>query len=414
MAAPLGANDPSSNQTLSRRRFAQLLGAGLAGAAAARAARAVELAPAAAAPATAAATAASVAPATAAAGTAALGAAPSRGAFRAGAVRLSANENPYGPSAAAFDAMRGAFPLAWRYPDEHADALVEEIARQHGVARTQVLLGAGSGEILRLCAVAFTGAGRPVVTAEPTFESLARHARRNGAEALAVPLTADFRHDLPRMLDAAPDPGLLYVCNPNNPTASITPKSEVRGLLAKLPPRTMALVDEAYFHYVESDDYETVVPLVASHPGLVVTRTFSKVHGMAGMRCGYAVAQPEVIALLRTHQAFDNVNVLAMAAAHASLLDPDHVALGRRRNSETRAAVCAELDRAGFRYIPSHANFLMIDLRRPVAPVIHALAERNVEVGRLFPALPNHLRVTIGKPEQMEVFLPALRAVTAV
>jgi len=276
-----------------------------------------------------------------------------------------------------------------------------------------VLLAAGSSGILQLCAVAFTGPGRPAVAAEPTFESLPRHARHHGAEALAVPLTADFRHDLPRMLAAAPEPGLVYVCNPNNPTASITPKEEVRALLGKAPERTMVVVDEAYFHFVDSPDYESVVPLVAAHPNLVVTRTFSKIYGMAGLRCGYAVAQPAAIARMRDHQAFDSVNILALVAARASLHDADHVTRGRRLNREVKTTVCAQLERLGYATIPSSANFLMIDLRRPVAPVIRALRARKVEVGRAFPALPHHLRVTIGTAEQMQAFLGAFGQVMA-
>ncbi|HXO28043.1 MAG TPA: histidinol-phosphate transaminase [Thermoanaerobaculia bacterium] len=388
---------------LSRRRFAQLLGAGVAAAGGAGLAAAV--------------------PARAAVlrgwGRAVAGAplrgVPSAGAAKAvaGVVRLSANENPYGPSPAAFDAMRGAFDLAWRYPDEHVGALAEDLARLHGVDPAQVLLGAGSSEILLLAAVAFTAPGRPAVAAEPTFESLPRHARRHGAEALAVPLTADFRHDLPKMLAAAPDPGLLYVCNPNNPTATITPKAELRALLAKAPERTLVVVDEAYFHFVDSDDFESVIPLVAAHPNLLVTRTFSKIYGMAGLRCGYGVAQPAVVARLRQHQAFDSVNILALAAARASLHDAGHVSRGQRLNREVKAAVCAELDRLGFAYIPSATNFMMIDLRRPVAPVIQELRRRNVEVGRAFPALPQHLRVTIGTAEQMQAFLAAFGQVVA-
>jgi histidinol-phosphate aminotransferase len=414
-AGASGATPGSTAPGLSRRRFAQLLGAGAAAlgalgapGAAGRVSAAAEplggrrspllhlLAP----------------PQTAAAPTAASTAsAPSAAA--AGAVRLSANENPYGPSAAALDAMREAFSVACRYPDEAVEPLVDEIARLHGVDRGQVLLGAGSSEILKLCGVAFTAAGQPLVTASPTFEALPRYAERHGAGVLAVPLTADFRHDLRKMLAAAPNPGLFYVCNPNNPTASITPRGEVRAFLDKAPARSMVLVDEAYFHYVESDDYESVAPLIEAHPNLIVTRTFSKVYGMAGLRCGYALARREVIARMRDQQAFDSVCVLAMAAARASLLDSDQVVRGRRLNRETRATVCAELDHLGYSYIPSSANFLMIDLRQPAAPVIAALAQRNVEVGRAFPALPRHLRVTVGTPEQMRSFLAAFGGVMA-
>ncbi|HZF10106.1 MAG TPA: aminotransferase class I/II-fold pyridoxal phosphate-dependent enzyme [Thermoanaerobaculia bacterium] len=327
-------------------------------------------------------------------------------------VRISANENPYGPSPAAFAAIQGSFDRACRYPDEEVEALRAELAKAHGVGVDQVVLGAGSSEILKLAAAAATGPGRKAVVADPTFESILRYAQAAGGESVKVPLTADYRHDLARMA-AVPETGLIYVCNPNNPTASLTPKAEVRAFLAALPATTMVLVDEAYFHYVDSPDYETVVPLVARYPNLVVARTFSKIHGMAGLRCGYAVAQKETIERLQLHQAFDSLSVMALVAARASLGDPAHLARSRRLNHEVRAHVVSTVEAMGLRTIPSAANFLMIDLRREVPPVRAALREKKVDVGRLFPALPNHLRVTVGTGEQMERFLAAFKQVMA-
>ncbi|HMF55302.1 MAG TPA: histidinol-phosphate transaminase [Pyrinomonadaceae bacterium] len=326
-------------------------------------------------------------------------------------VRLSANENPYGPSQAAMKAMKEAFHLAWRYPDEYADMLVETIARLHNVAREQVLLGDGSGEILKLCASAFTSSSRKVVLAEPTFEAIMRYAAASGGGATKVSLTQDYRHDLARMLDAAGDAGLIYVCNPNNPTGTITPKEEVRACLGKIPQAVAVLVDEAYYHYAETADYESVIPLVSEHPNLIVARTFSKIYGMAGLRCGYAVAQSSLIKSLREHQIWDNVNIMAVAAANASVSDSKHVEDGRRVNSETKRFLYAELERLGFKYIPSQTNFMMIDLRRDVRPVIAAMKQKNVEVGRFFPALPNFMRVTVGKRNEMQAFLSAFREV---
>jgi histidinol-phosphate aminotransferase len=328
-----------------------------------------------------------------------------------GVVRLSSNENPYGPSPAALNAMRRAFDLAWRYPDEAADALVAELAKQHAVGNDHLLLGDGSGEILKLAADAFTGPGKAVVVAEPTFEAIARYARTAGAEAVKVPLTSDYRHDLGRMLPAGA--GLVYLCNPNNPTASLTPKAEVRSFLARVPASTAVLVDEAYFHYADSDDYESVIPLVKDHPNLVVARTFSKIHGMAGLRCGYAVAQPETIERLKEQQAWDTVNIMALVAARASLGDPAHLERSRRLNRDTRSYVTSSLAGMGYQPIPSNANFLMANLGRDVGPVIEALKGRGVEVGRRFPAMPESLRVTIGTRPQMEAFLSALRKVMA-
>ncbi len=296
-------------------------------------------------------------------------------------VRLSANENPYGPSPKGLQAITDSFD--------------------------------GSGEILKLCAETFTGQQRgPLIAADPTFEAILKNAAANGAEVVKVPLTNSFVHDLPKMLTAARG-GLIYVCNPNNPTASITPKDELRDFIAKTPRETMILVDEAYFHYADSPDYESVITLTKDHPSLILSRTFSKIYGMAGLRCGYCVAQKETIDRMRPYQMWDSVNIMALAAASASLDDPDQVPNGQRLNSEAKMFVTSELARAGYKTIPSQANFIMIDCRRPVVPLIKAMKEQNVHVGRLFPALPNHMRVTIGKKTEMETFVSAFKQVTA-
>jgi histidinol-phosphate aminotransferase len=328
-------------------------------------------------------------------------------------VRLSANENPYGPSPQAIKAMSDSFNLACRYPDKHADELIDGLAKLNGVNRDQILLGDGSGEVLKLCAEVFTGPKRgALVAADPTFEAILNHANSNGAKVVKVPLTSNFEHDLPKMTAAA-KAGLIYICNPNNPTASITPKDALREFIAKMPPKTTILVDEAYFHFADSSDYESVIPLIKDHPNLLVARTFSKVYGMAGLRCGYCIAQREAIGQLRSQQPWDSVNIMAIVAALASLSDMNQVENGRRLNSEAKIFVTGELNTMGYQSIPSQANFIMVDVKRPVVPLIDAMKQRKVEVGRLFPALPNHMRVTIGKKTEMETFLSAFRQATA-
>ena len=328
-----------------------------------------------------------------------------------GIVRLSANENPYGPSSKALQAITDSFGLACRYPDEHNNVLIDKLAKLNGVSHDQILLGDGSGEILKLCAETFTGPQNgKLVAADPTFEAILNNASANGAEIVKVPLTSSFAHDLPKMLAAAKG-GLIYVCNPNNPTASITPKDELRDFLAKAPPETMILVDEAYFHYANTPDYESVIPLVRDHPNLIVSRTFSKVYGMAGLRCGYCVAQKETVERMRPNQMWDSVNCMALAAATASLDDPDHVPNGQRLNSEAKAFTLTELGKLGYKSIPSQANFIMFDCKRSVVPLIKKMKERRVQVGRLFPALPNHMRLTIGKKSEMETFLSVFKEV---
>src|SRR4029077_3923989 len=300
-----------------------------------------------------------------------------------------------------------------RYPDVHNDELIEALAKLNGVNRGQIVLGDGSSEILKLCAETFTGPARGnLVAADPTFEALLNYASINGAEVVKVPITSSFSHDLAKMGAAAKD-GLIYICNPNNPTASITPKNELREFIAKTPRQTVVLVDEAYFHYADSPDYESAIPLVKGHPNLIVARTFSKIYGMAGLRCGYCVAQKETIQRMHPFQMWDSVNIMALAAASASLDDADQVTNGRRRISEAKSFVTTELNKMGYKQIPSQANFIMFDCKRPVVPLIQALKDGNVQVGRLFPALPNHMRLTIGKKSEMEGFLSAFRQVTA-
>lgn len=374
------------SQPISRRRFAGILGAGLASAA---------LRPAALAAMTTVAPRPQPVPA----------ALPETD----GVVRLSSNENPYGPPPAAFDAMRRAFDRVWRYPDEAADELAADLARLHGAAADRVLLGNGSGEILKLCAAAFTGPGRPLVMADPTFEAIGRYARAAGAEVVKVPLTADHRHDLAPMLEAAPGAGLIYICNPNNPTGTVTP--DLAAFLGRVPAGTAVLVDEAYHHYADGGGYESLMALAAqpaSPSNLIVARTFSKIYGMAGLRCGYALARPETLERLRFHQAWDTLNIQVLAAARASLGETAYLEESRRRNRATREWTAAELAGRGHAVLPTQTNFLMADLGRDVGPVIEALRSRRVEVGRKFPALPNHLRVTVGTRPQMERFLAAL------
>jgi histidinol-phosphate aminotransferase len=309
--------------------------------------------------------------------------------------------------------MTDSFGLSCRYPDEHNNLLIEKLAKLNNVSHDQILLGDGSGEILKLCAETFTGKQRgALVVAVPTFEAILLNASANGADVVKVPLTGSFAHDLPKMLAAAKG-GLIYVCNPNNPTASITPKDELRDFITKTPPEIMILVDEAYFHFADSPEYESVIPLVKEHPNVIVSRTFSKIYGMAGLRCGYCVAQKETIERMRRNQMWDSVNCMALAAATASLDDPDHVPNGQRLNKEAKQFTTSELEKMGYKSIPSQANFIMFDCKRPVVPIIKAMKDRNVHVGRLFPALPNHMRLTIGKKSEMETFLVAFREVIA-
>ena len=325
----------------------------------------------------------------------------------AGAVILSSNENPYGPSPKALEAAAHAAPN--RYPDALEDEAREAIATLHGVGADQVVLGCGSSEILQMADEAFSGPGRKVVAAEPTFEAVLAYAKVVKADGIKVPLTADFRHDLAAMAAACgPDTGLVYVCNPNNPTATLVTGDEMAAFAAKAPASATILVDEAYHHFVEDPRYRSSVELISKHPNVVVARTFSKIYGMAGLRLGYAVSSKETIAAMRPHASWSNANAAVLSAALASLADPDLVPRQRTLLNETRNWLVGELGKQGYRTMPSHANFVMIDVGGDVVPVIQAFRARKILVGRRFPSLPNWLRVTIGTREETSAFLAAL------
>jgi histidinol-phosphate aminotransferase len=327
-------------------------------------------------------------------------------------VRLDSNENPYGPSRHAQDAMVGARAIAARYPDALEDRVGGALAALHGLRPENVLLGCGSGEILRMADMAFLGPGRTVVAAEPTFEAVLAYARVTRAEAVKVPLTEDFRHDLPRMAAACDGrTGLVYVCNPNNPTGTVVKRAEMAKFVESVPEDAVLLVDEAYHHFVEDAEYASATELIPRRRNVIVVRTFSKIYGLAGMRLGYAVGPEDKIAAMRPHKTWSNANAAVLEAALASLDDADHVPKQRRLMNDTRRWLCAELRKDGRTYIPSEANFMMIDVGTDVTSVIEALRARQVFVGRRFAALPKWLRVSIGTREETTLFLETLRDV---
>lgn len=330
-------------------------------------------------------------------------------------IDLSSNENPYGPSPQALEAMTRCQSVACRYPDDVEKRVVEAIAKLHGIAPERVVLGCGSSEILRLCDAAFLGPGRKVLAAEPTFEAVLQYAKVTKAEAVQLPLDAAFRHDLGAMAAACDaSTGLVYVCNPNNPTGTIVSGKELEAFVARVPASAVVLVDEAYHHFVEDPGYRSMAELVDRYPNLVVARTFSKIYGMAGMRLGYGISSLANAEALRAQAAWGNTNIAVLEAALASLEDKELVARQRERLNGTRRRLCRALEKDGRRYIPSEANFMMIDVGGDVKPLIPAFEARGVKVGRRFAAMPGWLRITIGKPEETEAFLAALRELVPV
>ncbi|HEY7855468.1 MAG TPA: aminotransferase class I/II-fold pyridoxal phosphate-dependent enzyme, partial [Terriglobales bacterium] len=290
------------------------------------------------------------------------------------AIQLDSNENPYGPSPAACAAITGSEPVACRYPDISDEHMVAKLSSFYQLPPRQILIGCGSTEILRCADMAFLGAGKGAIAAEPTFETVLGYARVMQANPIKVAQTADHRHDLKAMAAAANDAkdaaGLVYVCNPNNPTGTIVSMAELDAFMKAVPATVPVLVDEAYFDFVTDPGYGTVYPWIARYPNLIVARTFSKVYGMAGMRLGYALGSAENIGAMRTYKLGMNGNVAVLQAAMASFGDDAHVADQRRKMIATREWLYAELKKDGREYIPSHGNFVMINLKSDVSPTI--------------------------------------------
>jgi histidinol-phosphate aminotransferase len=330
-----------------------------------------------------------------------------------GAIHLNFNENPYGPSPKALEALAACGHTASRYPDGPYLRMREALAQIHGVERDNIMLGCGSTEVLCVADEAFLGPGKNLVVAEPTFEAVVEYVNAAHGEVVKVPLTSDHRHDLERMAAACTSKtGIVYVCNPNNPTGTIVTRDELAAFVNRVPPSTLILVDEAYFHFADAPAYSSAIDLLAQHPNIVVVRTFSKVYGMAGMRLGYAVGAKNTIETMipYTLQPF-NGNCAVLAAAYASLSEPDHIAECGKRIKETRSWLCDQLAKEGRKVIPSQANFVMVEVGTDVQPIVDQFRARNILVGRRFPSMSNFLRVSIGTQPETEQFLARLREI---
>jgi histidinol-phosphate aminotransferase len=335
-----------------------------------------------------------------------------RMAARPGMIRLDSNENPEGPSKRAYDAIKRHLEESNRYPVLAEDDLIETLARKHGVKSENILLGCGSGELLRAADHVFTRPSAAYVGAAPTFEAPAAFASFLRASVTLVKVDKSLGLDLDAMATAARGAGLVYVCNPNNPTATTHTKNDVVAFIRRVnrtSPRTTILVDEAYFEYAETPGYDTVIPLAVTNPRVVVVRTFSKVYGLAGLRVGYAVGMPEVVSRMKAWTLGSNISQLSLVAAIAALEDTKNVAEEVRRNRDVKAFTRQFFSDAGYTMSAGDANFMMVDIRRNAADVKSRAVQKGVAIGRGFAALPNHARITFGTMDEMKKALPLLR-----
>ena len=323
-------------------------------------------------------------------------------------VIIDSNENPLGPSQAARDAMAAIIPLGGRYADDLTDNLVKTFVQMEGLNPDSVYCTAGSTPPLSLSVLAFSSPQKSYVTADPCFETGMHMAAVAGARVVKVPLTKTYAHDVKAMLAADPDAGIFYVCNPNNPTGTLTSHSDVEYLVANKPKDSVVLIDEAYIHLSEAP---SALDLVKAGKDVIVLRTFSKVYGMAGLRCGFVIARPDLLEKVIARGGQNFMPTTAVAAALASLNDPALVPERRRINAGIRQQTFQWLAQNGYSFIPSESNCFMVDTKRPGKEVREAMAKENVLIGRTWPIMPTYVRITVGTQEEMARFQSAFQKV---
>jgi len=324
-------------------------------------------------------------------------------------VMIDANENPLGPCAAARQALIDIAPQGGRYSDWLSVDLVNQLAELEGLKPEYVRIYPGSSEPLHHAVAAFTSPQRSYVTADPGYEA-GVFAAENAAKArvVKVALTRDYAHDVRAMVAAAPDAGLFYVCTPNNPTGTLTSHSDIEYLVANKPKDSIVMVDEAYIHFC---DAPSAMDLVKADKDVLVLRTFSKIYGMAGLRCGAAFGRPDLLKTIDNYDGWNFMPITALVAASASLKDKQLVPERKRINTEVRSSVFAWLDRNGYSYVPSQSNCFMLDTKRAGKEVIDAMAEQHVHIGRIWPVWPAYVRITVGTAAEMDQFQTALKKV---
>jgi histidinol-phosphate aminotransferase len=331
-----------------------------------------------------------------------------RGPFPKDAVIIDANENPLGPCSVAREAIAEISGDSGRYSFWLTEDLAKRFASQEGLKPQYVRPFPGSGEPLHFSVLAFTSPSKSYVTADPGYEAGMHAAKISGARVVRTALTSTYAHDVKAMLAAAPDAGLFYVCTPNNPTGTLTPHTNIEYLVEHKPAGAVVLVDEAYIHF---SDGTSALDLVRADKDVVVLRTFSKIYGMAGLRCGMAIGRPDLIEKVSSFSGWNSLPVTAVAAALTSLDQPSVVPERKRINAAIRSETFAWLDRNGYSYVPSVSNCFMLDTKRPAKEMIEAMAARNVFIGRAWPVWPTHVRITVGTKPDMEKFQIVFREV---
>lgn len=326
-----------------------------------------------------------------------------------GLIKLSSNENPFGPSEAVREAISRSFAEACRYPYPYADALREKIAQKEGVSPDHIVITGGSTEGLKITGATFASNGGEIIAADPTFNAMMLYAREWGGTVRNVPVTQDLGYDVNAILEQVSDKTkLIFLCNPNNPTGTLLPADTLRSFCLKASEKTIVFSDEAYYDYIEEPNYPSMAELVREGRNVIVSRTFSKVYGLAGLRIGYLLAKPELISQI-DQKLVAYSNVLAIAAASAAMEDPDFYQFSLEQNRISKNMIYDTLKSLDLRYIPSHTNFVFFHSGIPIRELHRSMMEKGIQVGRPFPPFMDWCRISTGTPEQTEAFTRALR-----
>lgn len=327
--------------------------------------------------------------------------------------KLNANENPHGPSPKAVKALQEGAVKGNRYAWQEMFSLINKIAEKEGVEAKNIMMGPGSSDLLEKTGVVLFLDGGNIVSADPAYMSMIRVAEATGASWKGVPLKKDWSHDLAAMEKAIDkDTKLVYICNPNNPTGSLTDANELEDFCRRVSDKAPVFVDEAYLEFLEEDERKSMVSLVAEGKNVIVARTFSKVHGMAGVRVGYVVAQEETLNNIQSiTRAGMGISYPSIMAASASLDDVEFQTKSRKLNTEARAYVCEELAKMGFDYVPSYTSFVLFPIEMEGKSFLEKMRLQQVAV-RAFDIMDrNWCRVSIGTMDEMKLFVSALGTV---
>lgn len=323
-------------------------------------------------------------------------------------IRLSSNENPYGPSARVRERVQNSFIHACRYPYAYSDELAEILAKKHGVPPESILITGGSTEGLKVAGITFAANGGEIISGQPTFLAMMDYAKQWGATVKWVPVTKEKGYDLAAIeKQISSQTKMIFLCNPNNPTGTLVPAEELVDFCEVASKKTIVFSDEAYYDFIEIPHYPSLIEAVKRGENVIVSKTFSKVYGMAGMRIGYLIAKPELAQQIRKNLVAMS-NVLAIEAAKEALLDEAFYTFSLRKSKEAKQQIYSVLDHLKLDYVPSHTNFVFFHSQRDIRKLGPQFLKKGIRIGRPFPPFYEWCRISTGTAEEVALFVKGI------